>query len=356
LICVSIVAILIAAFGFIILIFKKNNRQLENGFAINFISTGLALIVDSFGKFSDKLFAFITESKLSNNYVQLFTGAILIAIGFWMKRYIKNKISILNLLGVKERRIEEHKDDIGLNPFEFKEHEIDLSLFAKKEMRQERFDDVTELMKYKIECFRSENKDLVKGYTGTAPIPLTLYAGYCYKGGPTTEFYEYNRFEGKYKKLKKAKRWYGKNRKFPPLKLIQTLDELDLQGHDEVVLGVSLTTPITAEQVKQFKTPFIHLSVDEPRQNVIEYLEQLNEYIKIIFDIIMKIGQHSSIKRIHLVISSQSCLVFELGKQLTTETYMKEIINYHFVNNANPNYVWGIAFNNKGTVFVQCRD
>src|SRR5690606_7875477 len=193
--------------------------------------------------------------------------------------------------------------------------------------------------------------DVVKGYTGTAPIPLTLYAGYCYKGGPTTEFYEYHRFEGKYHKLKKAKRWYWKNRKFPVLSLKQSLEDLDIQEQDEVVLGVSVTMPITEEQVEQFKAPFIHLSLGEPRQNVIEYLEQLNEYVRVVFDTLTKIGQHSRIKRIHLVISSQSCLVFELGKQLTTETYMKEVINYHFVN---PKYIWGIAFNNKGTEFIQC--
>ncbi|MEC5231982.1 SAVED domain-containing protein [Bacillus licheniformis] len=350
----SIAAVLIVIFGFILLIIKKNNRQLENGFAINFMSSGLALIVDSFGTFSDKLLALINKSQPSNNYVQLVTGAVLIAIGFWMKRYIKKKISILNMLGVKERRIEEHSDNIGLNPFEFKEHEIDLSLYAKKEMNQERYDDATELIKYKVDSFRSENKDLVKGYTGTAPIPLTLYAGYCFKGGPITKFYEYNRFEGKYNTLKKAKRWYGKNKKYPTLKLTQALDDLDLQRQEEVVLGVSLTMPITTEQVRQFNGVFIHLSLDEPRQNVIEYVEQLNEYVKVIFDTLMKIGQHSGIKRIHLVISSQSCLVFELGKQLTTETYMKEIINYHFVNNAEPNYVWGLAFNNQGAKFVKC--
>ena len=347
----SIFAVLIFVTGTIFLMIKKNNRQLESGFAISFMSTGLALIVDSFGTLSDKIFGLISEGQSSNNHLQLVTGGVLIVVGWWMNRYIKNKFTILNLLGLKERRITEHKDDIGLNPFEFKEHEIDLSLYSKKEMNQERYADATELIKYKVESFRSENKDLVKGYTGTAPIPFTLYAGYCYKGGPTTEFYEYNRFKGKFYKLRKVKNWYWKKRKYPVLKLKQSLDDLNLQGQDEVVLGVSVTMPITSDQVKQFKAPFIHLSLDEPRQNVIEYVEQLHKYVRFVFDTITRIGQESRIKRIHLVMSSQSCLVYELGKQLTTETYMPEVISYHFVN---PKYVWGIAFNNRGIEFVQC--
>src|SRR5690606_29997007 len=99
---------------------------MESGFSINFMTTGLALIVDSFGIISDKVLGLLTETQSSNNHLQLVTGGVLIVIGLWMRWYIKNKFSILNLLGMKERRIEEHKDDIGLNPFEFKEHEIDL--------------------------------------------------------------------------------------------------------------------------------------------------------------------------------------------------------------------------------------
>ncbi|MCD1162220.1 hypothetical protein [Peribacillus frigoritolerans] len=107
---------------------------------MNFITTGPALITDSFGTTSAELFSFLRGEELDTNYVQLGTGLVLIAIGIWMSRYVKNKLTILNLLGVKERRIEEHRADVGLNQFEFKEREIDLSYYAKKEMNQERYE------------------------------------------------------------------------------------------------------------------------------------------------------------------------------------------------------------------------
>lgn len=350
----DLLTIVILLAGVIFLFIKTKSRQIEFGFSVNFITTGLALITDSFGTTSAELFSFLRGEKLDTNYVQLGTGLVLIAIGIWMSRYVKNKLTILNFLGVKERRIEEHRADVGLNQFEFKEREIDLSYYAKKEMNQERYDDVTKLIDIKMESFCAENKDVKKGYTGNAPIPLTMYAGYRYKGNPTTDFFEYHRFNQKYYKLQIAKRWYRKKKQYPELSLQRPIDNMNLSGVEEVVLGVSVTMSITPEQVQQFNAPFVHLSIPEPVHNAIQYEEQLYEYVETIFHTIVELGNKSSFKRIHLVISSQSCLPFELGKQLTTETYMKEVINYHYVNGPTPRYTWGISFNSLGTKYIQC--
>jgi hypothetical protein len=350
----DILTIIILLVGVIFLFFKTKSNQIEFGFSVNFVTTGLALITDSFGTTSAEFFSFLRGEKLGTNYVQLGTGLVLIFVGLWMSRYVKNKLTILNLLGVKEKRIEEHRDDVGLNQFEFKEREIDISYYAKKGMNQERYNDVTELIDVKMESFYAENKEVKKGYTGTAPIPLTMYTGYRYKGKPTTDYFEYHRFDQKYKKLQKAKHWYRKKKQYPELTLQQPIDNMNLAGAEEVVLGVSVTMLITMEQVKQFNGPFVHLSILEPVHNAIQFEEQLHEYVKNIFHIILELGNQPTIKRIHLVISSQSCLPFELGKQLTTESYMKEVINYHYVNGSTPRYTWGISFNNQGTKYIQC--
>ncbi|WP_099364493.1 SAVED domain-containing protein [Fredinandcohnia onubensis] len=350
----NLLTIVILLAGVIFLFIKTKNRQIEFGFSVNFITTGLALITDSFGTTSAELFSFLRGEDLDTNYVQLGTGLVLIVIGIWMSRYVKNKLTILNLLGVKERRIEEHRADVGLNQFEFKEREIDLSNYAKKGMSQERYDDVTELIDIKMESFCAENKDVKKGYTGNAPIPLTMYAGYRYKGKPTTDFFEYDRFAQRYYKLQKAKRWYRKKKQYPKLSLQQPLDNINLAGAEEVVLGISVTMLIKREQVQQFNAPFVHLSIPEPVHNAIKYEEQLYEYIETIFHTIVELGNQHSFKRIHLVISSQSSLPFELGKQLTTESYMKKVINYHYVNGPIPRYTWGISFNSQGTNYLQC--
>ncbi|MGO5010656.1 SAVED domain-containing protein [Niallia sp. Sow4_A1] len=349
----DLLTIVIFLAGVIFLFIKTKSRQIEFGFSVNFITTGLALITDSFGSASAELFSFLRDEELDTNYVQLGTGSVLIVIGIWMSHYVKNKLTILNLLGVKERRIEEHRTDVGLNQFEFKEREIDLSYYAKKGMNQERYDDVTELIGIKMESFCAENKDVKKGYSGNAPIPLTMYAGYRYKGNPTTDFFEYHRFDQKYYKLQNANRWYRKKKRYPELSLQQPIDNMNLSEVEEVVLGVSVTMPITPEQVQQFNVPFVHLSLPEPVHNAIQYEEQLYEYVQAIFKTILELGYKPSIKRIHLVISSQSCLPFELGKQLTTESYMKEVINYHYVNDSIPRYMWGISFNSQGTKFIQ---
>lgn len=333
---------------------KKKNKQIESGFSTNFITTGLALTVTSFGTFIDKVFGLLSNKPVTNNYVQLTTGVILISIGVWMQSYIKNKLSILNLLGVKERRIEEHRKDVNLNQFEFKEREIDLSVYAKT-MNQERYDEATELIKIKMESFYAENKEVKKGYTGTAPLPLTMFAGHCDKGTPTTDFFEYYKFNRKYMKLGiSKKRFLSSKKEYSKLKLKQPLNTIRLEDAEEVVLGVSVTMEIKPVQVQQFNAPFVELSIETPIHNAIMYQDQLQEYVKIIFDMIMNLGNQPKLKKIHLLLSSQSCLAFELGKVLNTETYMKEVINYHYVNDPNPRYAWGISFNRQGTTFIEC--
>ncbi|WP_141235344.1 SAVED domain-containing protein, partial [Priestia megaterium] len=53
---------------------------------------------------------------------------------------------------------------------------------------------------------------------------------------------------------------------------------------------------------------------------------------------------------VHLVYSGQSCLAFEVGKLMDNQR-MVEIINYHYKQQNNPSYPWGIVLNGdrKGT-------
>lgn len=346
-----LISIIIIVLGIVYLIFKIRNKKIESGFTAVFITTGIALVTSSFGTIPDKLIAIFTEESVTNNVLQLITGFILIFMGIWMSIYVRNKLNILNLIGVKERRIEDHNEDVNLNLFEFKEREIDLSIPVTKEMTEEMFQNTVELLEYKVSSFDRESREVKKGYTGTAPIPLTLYAGHCSKGKPTDVFFEYNRFKSKYQKLKKTNKWLFSKRKYQDLSLEQPIEDLDI-NNNEVILGVGITMPIKKEQVQQFNAPFIYLSIESPVPNAIQYEEQLHEYVRKIYNVIIQLNDYSCISKIHLVMSSQSCLPFELGKQLTTETYMKEIVSYHFVNNKQPNYPWGIAFNNKGIRYI----
>ncbi|MCA1042419.1 SAVED domain-containing protein [Bacillus infantis] len=350
-----IVSGIIVLIGLVFLFSKNKNKQIESGFSISFITTGMALITGSFGTFLDMVFGLLTGESVTNNILQLITGFILIFIGLWMRQYIKNKLSILNLLGVKERRIEEHRSDVGFNQFEFKEREIDLGRYVKK-MNQSRYDEATELIKLKMQSFYAENKEVKKGYTGTAPIPLTLYAGYCDKGSPTTDFFEYHKLNSKYMKLGKSKKHiFSKKRAYEELKLKQQLTAIShIDTASEVVLGVSITMEVKTNQVQQFNAPFVELSIATPKQNAIIYEDQIQDYKTVIFKTLIELSAKPNIKRIHLLLSCQSSLVFELGKILTTDTYMKEVINYNYVIGSTPCYNWGISFNSQGTTFLQC--
>ncbi|MDV2884805.1 SAVED domain-containing protein [Alkalihalophilus pseudofirmus] len=343
---------LIAGLG--ILIYQFLKKQVELGFAATFMATGLSLVVSSFGTFSERVISALLNAENSVNTMQFITGVVLIFVGIWMSLYVTNKLTILNLLGVKERRIEEHRSDVKLNQFEFKEREVDLSIYPKKEMNKERFQDAKESIELALHSFHAETKNVKKGYTGTAPIPLTAYAGYCYKGAPTTEFFEYNISLNKFEKLKKSREWVLNNH-WPKLNRIQLHSELIEQSQD-VVIGISTSYKIQDHHVKQFKAPFVHLTTDKPQPNSIKYEAQLKAYVEEIQNLLFELGQRENIKRIHLVMSSQSCLAFELGKKFTTNTYMKQLTVYHFKTNQEPVYPWGITFNNEGVFFVDCKN
>lgn len=350
----TVITVLILIVGFILLLTTARRKKIETGFAANFVTVGFALITDSFGTFSGDMFAFLSGESTSTNKLQLITGGFLVLIGVRMSFYVKNKLSILNLVGFRERRIDEHRENLGLNQFEYKEREVDLRNFGVS-LTDKEFKNTTDLIKEKVESFCAENKGVNRGYTGTAPIPFTLYAGSCYKGAATTDYFEYRRSDSTFYKLQKVKKhWYSREKRYPSLELKQPLPSMDLTTSGEVVLGVSLTMEVTAEQVSQFNSPFVHLSIPDPTQNVIEYREQLQNYTNKVFDMLVEISGMPGINKIHLVMSSQSCLAYELGKQLSTTTYMAEIVNYQFVTGHNPKYPWGISFSHEGVNYIQC--
>lgn len=338
------------------LIKKKKNNQIETGFAYQVSATGLTLITSSFGSGMDKIFALFSKETESNNMIQLIAGFALLLVGMWMGYYVKNKLCVINLLGTKQRRIEDFRKDIGLNQFEYKEREIDLSEFFLK-MDRECYEKATDLIKKRMETFYSESKEVNKGYTGEAPIPLIMFAGQCDRGAPIKEYYEYQKFEQRLTKLESCqkKRWPTKKEEFPELKLKESLDSLNLEEAEEIVLGVSVTMEIKKHQVQQFNAPFIELQVDEPKHNAIQFKEQVHNYSKKIFDLIIELSNaYPKLRKIHLVMSCQSSLAYELGKKITPETYLKETIIYHYKNNSIPAYKWGISFNEEGTKYVEC--
>ncbi|MFC7061043.1 SAVED domain-containing protein [Halobacillus seohaensis] len=340
--------LLITAFAIltvVIFLINYTKQQKEAGFAHSTTTAGIGLITTSFPGAIQQTLDLLTVSSSGTNWAQLITGFLLVFLGLSMSFYIKNKLSILNLLGAKEKRINDHHKELGLNQFEFKELEIDLSRFSKKPaMNEERFLEAKESIEDKMRSFNAE--EVIKGYTGTAPIPLTLMAGYYHKGKPVKNYYEYDKNDKKYRRLRKQPRFSKVSQN-----VLMTEPEVNtLPNTRDVVLAVSTTMRITQEQISQFDAPVVELYLERPDHNQIFTLKQLKAHTRAITQKLTELSQHPGVERIHLIMATQSCLPFEVGQLLTTESYMKEITIYHYVSTETPYYPWGITFTNKGPV------
>ncbi len=321
---------------------------------------GLELIISSFGTIEDKIVSIVSlvlvnteievlrifENNSDTNITQLGVGLLLLVLGFYLKRYIKNKIYILNINGVFDQRIENHRNDLKLSAFEFKEREIDFIWLYKKGMSKHIARDIIELIQEKIKSFRNESKEYKRGYTGISPIPFIMYAGTLLKKDEFHEYFEYDKMEThKYYRLKKIGRM--KKNKYTVLGPKTNISDVNKYAN-EIVLAISITSEIKETDLEQFSgKEIVHLLVDKLGDNTIRYKEQLREYTRVIYDTIELLSKSiDKLTKIHLIYSGQSCLALELGK-IIDDNRMTQIINYHYVRESSCRYPWGIVLNGK---------
>jgi hypothetical protein len=346
-----------ATFSFAILNFKKKKK--EEALSSLLFFSGMSLVTSASSDLMNSLLitvALITgydnieRIKEGFNYYYFITGIVLIIISICLYFNQKNKIYILNINGYFVRRIEDHFKTLNMSNFEFKEREIDfINLYNKMfavNYDEKSFDCIKEIIQQKVEAFKNETRDIKKGYTGIAPIPLIMFAGTFLERTKIDEYYEFDKIkEQKYYKLKNNKSFWKKRYQ----KLLITRNFNNIEEYDEIVIAISLTKQISKNELKQFKNHgIIQIGVEQPKDNLIEYKEQLFEYSNVIVENIEDIVKQSSkINRIHLVYSGQSCLSLELGKRFIDTTRLPEIISYHYDRQSEVLYPWGVIVNGK---------
>lgn len=346
---IAMIAVIVVIFliGTIFAIVQFNKHQREEGIAYFVLMTGTELIVASSGTFDDKVFAFLSHSEVENNIVQLVSGFVLLAVGLFLIFHSRNKMYILNLNGMfHERRIDNHHKEVGLNAFQFKEKEVDFVRLYKKTMNAEVASEIIEEIKHKVEVFKLESKDKKRGYTGIASIPFVMLAGKFFERQTMNEFFEFDKFNQVYYQLRSKS-------SFPKLNPTSNdaIVRIPSSNCEEIAIAISITATISDEQLSQFSCPHIHLTVNKPEDNQIKYKEQLQAYVRTAYDVLVQANEKlPNLKKIHLLISSQSSFAFELGK-IIEDTRMPAIINYQYNAQSTPKYPWGILINGeqKGT-------
>lgn len=133
------------------------------------------------------------------------------------------------------------------------------------------------------------------GYFGLAHIPLVFYIGYEINRR-FVQVFSTDRSTGKWMSLRS-------NGNGPELKLLEAPVQA---GHDErdVILKVSISYAVRPEYVHEIlsdQLPIYHLSVSEPRPDIVTSVVQLERYTRLFQTLLTEIGrQFPSVERIHL--------------------------------------------------------
>ncbi len=356
-----IIALVLGLFLLVIVVFgcygikSFTDGKKDEAFSSFFIVSGVNLVVTSFGTIQSwikELYILVRHSqsiddsiRISNEIgqpdrVQLIIGIFFVGLGIYFFRYNKHRLYILNLNGYFPNRIEDRFRDLKLGRFEFKEREVDFINTKKAEMTAAKSDSIVTYIERNVTSFREQCHGFQVGYTGIGHIPFVAIAGTYLKRMTINQYFEFDK-----KTTEKFKRLENRKRRFPELKVYKDESSFD-NCPDSAVIAVSTTTPITDSQLSQFKdSGIIRLSIKEQKDNSIVNQKQLLNYRNIVIQTIEELPQkHSSVKRVHLLCSTQSCFVLEIGKAI--EDYRNiQVVVYHFDAQSDLKYPWGLVIN-----------
>ena len=336
----------------------------ETNIADSIIETGIILSASTVPSLNDTLAITVADylgtavPKSSNSILYLISGFLFIILGIVLRKNLKDKVFVLNMYGLVKRDISDRKavKDLKLADYKLKEQIIDfISVFNTGNIDNKDNSIICRYLWEEISKFKNRTEDRISCFTGMAPIPYTVYAGTFLGGTNVNRYFEFNRHVGeKYYELKKARLF---NKKWP--KLNEMFLESVKSTATDVLLTISISHSISQPDLKQFgNMDIVKLQLDEPKDNVIEYYQQLLEYKKAIYDSIdvnIK-NKYPNLHTIHLVASIPSCISIEIGKSIGVNTNrIANVIVYHYVNNSDPKYTFGIYVNgsNKGQMYNQ---
>lgn len=338
---------------------KIFNTEKEQNISSILISTGVALIISSFATTSDKIIDIVnhligsSDLVSSNNYVSMICGFILISIGIYCKKNIKDRFFVLNFLSKDKRVISEISTvkELKLSDFKLREQTIDVVRMFKdgSNITPSLNKDIIEEIEEKATCFINQSKDFDRGFTGMGAIPYSILLGTYLSAIEVNEYFEYNSNKQKYYTLE-GKRKFWSNVDYQQLNVSIPLAK---PQDNEVVVALSISYPVEDSDLIQFNGKYtIKIGVATPKDNKIISKEQLNNYVeKIITTLEGLKSQYTNLDTIHLVGAIPSCLSIELGRRISLRrNRLLKIISYQYMGSNTPRYIWGLVITetNKG--------
>ncbi|HFE9702530.1 TPA: SAVED domain-containing protein [Clostridium perfringens] len=353
----SIITIILVFISILIGFFlsKILNSDKEKNLSTLFISSGIGLVLSSFASLTDKIIDIINyligsnHIVSDNNYGSMTCGFILIAIGIYYNKNIRDRFFVLNFLSKDRRMISDINvvKDLKLSDFKLREHSIDIVRMFQdgSNITKKSSDYIVDEIEEKANCFVNQSKEFERAFTGMGAIPYSILLGTYLSSTEINEYFEYDGHKKKYYALKDKKTFKKDD--------FQKLDKIDLEINKksiDVVVALSISYPVTDVALTQFDgKDIIKIGVTTPKDNIIRSKEQLSNYVTEIVKTLEALKEdYSKLETVHLVGAIPSCLSIELGRRISLRrNRLVRIISYQYISSSVPKYVWGIVVNGK---------
>jgi nucleoside phosphorylase len=190
-----------------------------------------------------------------------------------------------------------------------------------------------------VDALLAQHPEAIVAYYGIAHIPLIFLAGFILAHRRQFRFFDFNRGQSRWNQLQQ-----GEGGAYPPLRVKGRPQRNRLQVGD-VVVTVSISFPVTAVAtagVVRQPIASIHLSVDEPRIDLVQSEEQVREYggvFRQVLDEIHKVLPNTT--RVHVFYAGPPAVAFHFGQQIS-RTYHPHVVVYNYFRGDQPPYSWGI--------------
>jgi hypothetical protein len=321
--------------------FLKNKARLK--LPITFLTVGASLI--GFDIF--KLFLSLVGDVVNANnfeFIPTIVGLLMIAFSFYWG----------NRLMLKQEKNSSEKSRVTFKHFSIESSEKnDLSNNPKNntyillDQRQQQEETLLNWIKKSLSNQEEALKDYyyvaerwdqpISLYEGLAHIPYVFLLGFQISDKRDMEYLEWNEHVKKWEKLPQSVPEH------PPLFLDKNLKESE-EDAKEVAICISLTEEILQSQLSGLDASNVnlyHLHLETCGRHAIVSQQQLSEYKEQFRRLIDSIYKSSpNLNKIHLFISAQTSLVFNLGSSITRNDV--EIWIYNFDRNNNIKYPWSL--------------
>ena len=162
---------------------KKSNT--ETDISTMMITTGISLIVAAFPGTKEAVISFVAEMvgkevTYKTDPVMIICGIVLIIFGFLYKKNIRDRIYILNMLGIpvqKEITDDSNVKELKLADFKVREVLIDFVDVFDVNMTQKANGIIVIKIQKVCTAFVNKSNGFKSCFTGMAPIPYTILAG-----------------------------------------------------------------------------------------------------------------------------------------------------------------------------------